>query len=697
MSLFVQSGESEMNLKFWKAKEKKTIDVQYKDGIYYLGTAASDLTKWKLTNTIKAYRLSDAVYACVRLITQVAAGIPWYVYREKGEKRIEVTDHDLVDFMKRPSKLINTWAKFIEFGLGYFLISGNSYIRKMIGSFGKYGEAEILLPDRMDVSSDAQGMPKYRYSGGGRSTIIPPEEIIHIKTFNPENPLIGLSPIEPIVRSIDISTLNQLWTISWLENEAMIGGKIKGKNISEEMRKSIKNQLGQDYAGVLNAGKWLVLSGEEIDAERFASALKDLDNMPLEKGTLRKTCAIYNVPSELLGDSENKTYSNIKEARRSLYTEAVLPNLDIFKAELNSGLVPHFDKDRTIFLDYDVSDIEALSEDLDKLWDRALRATGSPFIDANEAREMLKYGRRKGLDTIYVPINYIPIAGSEKQEGKKQFRFSIKSIKDSGPGFWQKPERKERLWRSFDLLVKAKQKSLISIAESCLRKQVTEIKEKVSHAASIGQISPWSFFDKKIEAEIYLSKTFGWYAESFKKAVNAGMDISKGNLYDLNKKTDGGFWTPEQEEKLRKLIVHSGTKISEGTMEEILRAIEYAEEEMLTVEELTQYLYSHQLEMIPNRARRIARTETAKVENWGNLEGFHQSEFIEDKGWVCSFVELSRAAHMAADREYSANPIPLDSPFIVDGEELIYPGDPQGSPGNIINCLCVVFPHIKER
>ena len=96
------------------------------------------------------------------------------------------------------------------------------------------------------------------------------------------------------------------------------------------------------------------------------------------------------------------------------------------------------------------------------------------------------------------------------------------------------------------------------------------------------------------------------------------------------------------------------------------------------------------------RARRIARTEAGKVENAGELEGYKETEFIEFKGWLCSFVELSRQAHKDADATYSDDPIPLDEDFIVDGESLSCPLDPKGSPGNVINCLCTLFPQVKE-
>jgi hypothetical protein len=33
--------------------------------------------------------------------------------------------------------------------------------------------------------------------------------------------------------------------------------------------------------------------------------------------------------------------------------------------------------------------------------------------------------------------------------------------------------------------------------------------------------------------------------------------------------------------------------------------------------------------------------------------------------------------------------------FMVGGEELRYPGDPKGSAGNIIFCLCTVIPIVR--
>ena len=90
-----------------------------------------------------------------------------------------------------------------------------------------------------------------------------------------------------------------------------------------------------------------------------------------------------------------------------------------------------------------------------------------------------------------------------------------------------------------------------------------------------------------------------------------------------------------------------------------------------------------------NRARalRIARTQTAGAVGSGRHTGM-KSAGIELKTWLTAGDEAVRSSHREAGNKY-ADGIALDLPFIVANEPLMYPGDPSGSAGNIINCRCV--------
>jgi HK97 family phage portal protein len=91
-------------------------------------------------------------------------------------------------------------------------------------------------------------------------------------------------------------------------------------------------------------------------------------------------------------------------------------------------------------------------------------------------------------------------------------------------------------------------------------------------------------------------------------------------------------------------------------------------------------------------AQRIAQTETNMAYNSARHDSMLDAG-IEYKAWLSSHGPNVRPAHALAEDDYSEGgdpgPIPIDEPFLVDGEELMYPGDPSGSAGNVINCQCI--------
>jgi len=95
-------------------------------------------------------------------------------------------------------------------------------------------------------------------------------------------------------------------------------------------------------------------------------------------------------------------------------------------------------------------------------------------------------------------------------------------------------------------------------------------------------------------------------------------------------------------------------------------------------------------------ARRIAMTETSAAYGFSRHEAMTDAG-IEYKGWLSSHGPTVREAHAQAEDDYADNPIPVDQPFIVDGEELMYPGDDAGSPGNVINCHCIQIAAAKPE
>lgn len=88
------------------------------------------------------------------------------------------------------------------------------------------------------------------------------------------------------------------------------------------------------------------------------------------------------------------------------------------------------------------------------------------------------------------------------------------------------------------------------------------------------------------------------------------------------------------------------------------------------------------------RANTIASTETGAAYGFGREHAMEKAG-VTHKSWLTSHLPNVRFAHMIAEAENQR--IPFDQPFLVDGEELMYPGDENGSPENTINCHCVAL------
>ncbi|MEC0125337.1 phage minor head protein [Paenibacillus pabuli] len=86
------------------------------------------------------------------------------------------------------------------------------------------------------------------------------------------------------------------------------------------------------------------------------------------------------------------------------------------------------------------------------------------------------------------------------------------------------------------------------------------------------------------------------------------------------------------------------------------------------------------------RAQRISRTMSTAAANGGKLEGWKQSEVAKGKKWRSAAGARTRKTHRKANGQV----VDLDKPFKVGKSKLMYPGDPAGSPEEIINCRCTM-------
>lgn len=380
-------------------------------------------TKKDIAKLAKAgYQNCCTVYACVNLIVEAAAMVPWMLFRKpisKDSKREKIEEHDLLNRLHRPNPQ-EGGAAFTRNTLAYYLIAGNSYQIKVGPNTGPPKELYTMRPDRVTVLPGTRFNPirGYRYTVNGvpRKPDFQPNEVLHLKAFHPLDDFYGLSPIEVAAKEIDIASMGREWNMKLLQNDARPPGALTTEgNLEEEQRESLKKQMKEDVQGYKNVANPLVLEGG-LKWESFAITPKDMDWLSSEKMTTRKICSVLKVSPELIGDAENKTYSNVKEARKALYMEAVLPLLSYLRDEYNNWLTPAWGDER-LYLEYNKDAIEAIREELSAIYERQKEAWWRTINEKRLACGDDDIG--KAGDVIMVPANFVPLAdisGNREEE-----------------------------------------------------------------------------------------------------------------------------------------------------------------------------------------------------------------------------------------------------------------------------------------
>jgi HK97 family phage portal protein len=351
----------------------------------------------------EAYMRNVVAYRCINLITQAASTVSVKA-RSKNSRGVnrELLQHPLLDLVGKPNP-ITTQSEFFTSIYHYRLIGGNAFVLAVAPTGENPKELHILRPDRMAVIAGKNGLPQgYRYTVNGKSkdysvnTVTGQSAVLHIKNFHPLNDWYGLSPVEAAAYSIDQHNHSAAWNQALLQNGARPSGALVVKlseggtgHLSEEQYGRIKTQIDEQFSGAANAGRPLLLEGG-LDWKEMSLTPKDMDFIECKHSSARDIALAFGVPPQMLGIPGDNTYSNLQEARLSLWEQTIMPLVDSTLDALNEWLAPKFDSN--IELVASTENVSALAVRNQVIWDRLEKAS---FLTEDEKRAAVGYGAKK--------------------------------------------------------------------------------------------------------------------------------------------------------------------------------------------------------------------------------------------------------------------------------------------------------------
>lgn len=346
-----------------------------------------------LANVKLGYEKNPIVAACVGLMSSTLNEPPLGVLREDGTVNL---NHPLAILFRRPNPYQGQ-ADFWKTVAFFLWIKGNCYIRKIrnqstgeVVGFVPYGD-NTVAPEL-----DANGwVNAFTFTSNGVSETWAARDVIHLRNPLYADPLrlyMGLSPIDVVWPKIMTYNELQATVFSLMASNGVTSGILTAPGTLDPTSiASLKKQLekrrtakGMDRTEPLVLGNNMDYRPMGLDAERLQAT--EL-TMELEAAI----CAAFRIQPAVIGSSAGlrfQSYNNLQSAYQEFTTLLRVPIWNALEEQLEAGMYPEYPG---VQLAFDLSQVQALQPDVDKVIYPVIGEYNASIITQNEARQKLGF------------------------------------------------------------------------------------------------------------------------------------------------------------------------------------------------------------------------------------------------------------------------------------------------------------------
>lgn len=345
LSTFGFISEKQFTLKLQEAV-KAELDKNLPD---WLGETA-DAQRWLMpdisvfANQADMYRVSPILGTAVNILGNDIGTSKINVKRIVGEETRDIPNHPFELLLRNPNPA-DSGIEFLQHTSSSYLLNGNAVW--WMNKANENAQPDELWPIPFSAISPVPDKRMYidhydYYAGNGKTPMrLETWEIVHFKTYNPNNRFIGLSPLESLAVTLqgDLAMRKTNTT-----NYAEYGGAPQSiltfkefvadsawKDVKAEIRNAAKKNEMMMLRGVGDGVSWLqrALSNKDMD---FVGGLKQ--NLT---DVFNRMC-----PGLLSMLSENATEANALAARATYSEKTQWPLMEVIAQKITSDILPAY-------------------------------------------------------------------------------------------------------------------------------------------------------------------------------------------------------------------------------------------------------------------------------------------------------------------------------------------------------------------
>ncbi|MHB2025138.1 MAG: phage portal protein [Elusimicrobiota bacterium] len=215
-------------------------------------------------------------------------------------------------------------------------VYGNAFLEVVYGLDGKPNEIWPLDATTMRVKADVHGtrlgyvqIPRFATAGTENQIGIVPfdvNEVIHFKLATRGSTLYGLSPLASLILPVTVDKYAQIYNRAFFVNGAKIRGAFIMKDATPEQVERNREYLAARAKNPDLAHSDLVMEGE-IEFKQIGVNQKDMEFLELREFTRNEILAVYGVPPSKVSiiDTGNIGSGTGEHQSQTFYEETILP------------------------------------------------------------------------------------------------------------------------------------------------------------------------------------------------------------------------------------------------------------------------------------------------------------------------------------------------------------------------------------
>lgn len=548
-----------------------------------------------------------------------------------------------------------------------------------------------------------------------------------------------VSPLQATRYAVTLAVMSDRYNHAFLKNGAVPATVVTTEAFSsDDERQAFQKGWAQRYQGPDRAGRTAFHEvgdgegpvGDAIDIKTLGLAQKDAEFAKSHLQALKEVAYGLGVPWSKI-DSADRTFSNAEAEERSWMLEKVVPFLETLADEINHQLAHRLGSEVGWF---DLSGVEALRPKPRFTFAEGIQGVDAGLLLPAEVRDEFGLDPDVALPEPTMPalpaggIGPAPVAigggslapglgsgadrsgtGAGAADGAPAdpARRSGVDVRGAAPEqraltAEQQEQRRATIWRRNDAALRGLEARFARAWSDYFKRQAKAVVGQLTGKRTAARLTAASTA-RELRADLGIggpldpAEIARWRAAALDLADLMHTAATTAGVTRVNNAFGVSFdlEAPFVQDFIRARANQLAGQVTDSTYSAVQQALADGVANGASIDDLASAVQDVFTNASTNRAKTIARTEVISASNGSATLTASQlpPDVCAGQEWISTRDDRTRGNdekdefdHLSVDGQVVA----MGAPFEVGGESLLYPGDPDGDGGNVINCRCTV-------